>query len=68
MRRNYLPSTLNNPYPCLLPILHADAYLSSRSPHPYKGIPPVLKHPLLSLSRESASQALEEIKFKPRAG
>jgi hypothetical protein len=64
--RNYLPSTLNYPYPCLPPILHASANLSSSSPHPCKGIPPELKHSLLSVPRESALQALEEIQVQAK--
>jgi hypothetical protein len=57
---HHLHSTLNHPSPHLPPILHADANLSSRSPHPCKGIPPASKHPWLFILRESASQELEE--------
>jgi hypothetical protein len=52
---HHLHSTLNHPSPCLPPILHADANLSSRSPYPCKGIPPASKHPWLFIPRESAS-------------
>jgi hypothetical protein len=57
---HYLHSTLNHHSPLLPPILHANANLSSSSPHPCKGLPPASKHPWLSIPRESASQALEE--------
>jgi hypothetical protein len=67
MTRKHSPPTLHQSNPCLPPLLHADANLSSSSLHLSRGVPPVLKHPFLSLPGESALQALEK-KSSPSQG
>ncbi len=62
---HHLHSTLYYPSPFLPHILHADAILSSRSPHPCKGIPPASKHPWLFILRERHWKHWKKIKRKP---